>query len=71
MFVYLSKMHNCCHKENMLNSSYIYKRWSLHFPPKYNPSPKYFQRDNWVILLWFDSQFTLFLEPVIGYYMCL
>jgi len=24
--VYLSKMHNCNHKENMLNSFYIHKR---------------------------------------------
>jgi len=32
--VYLSKMHICYHKENMLNSFYIHKRWSSYFPAK-------------------------------------
>jgi len=32
--VFLSKMHNWYHKENMLNSAFIHKRRSSYFPAK-------------------------------------
>jgi len=45
--VYLSKMHSCYHNENMLNSFYIYKRWSSYFTTQNAHGQTLTQRD-WV-----------------------
>ena len=45
--VYLSKMHICYHKENMLNSFYIHKRWSSYFPAK-NTCGQTLTQTDWV-----------------------
>jgi len=43
--VKLSKMHNCYHKENMLNSFYIHKRWLSYFPAQNARGQTLTQRD--------------------------
>jgi len=38
-------MYNCNHKENMVNSFYIHKRWSSYFPAKKTRGQTLTQRD--------------------------